>query len=85
MVVAWPPRPLPVPPDDLHDAFVLRPPVEADAAALARAWAVPGTTRQPPPDKNRPDVMSDFIRDGEWGPAFNAQNAMLDAYAEAAE
>ncbi len=23
-----------------------------------------------------------FIKEGEWGPAFNAQNRMLDAYAE---
>ncbi len=26
--------------------------------------------------------MSDYIKEGEWGPAFNAQNKMLDAYAE---
>ena len=26
--------------------------------------------------------MSDFIKEGEWGPGFNAQNRMLDEYAE---
>ena len=46
------------------------------------AWAVEGTTRQPPPEKGRPEVMSDFIKKGEWGPALNAQNPMLDAYAK---
>ena len=29
------------------------------------AWAVPGTTRQPPPEAGRPDVMSGAPRDGE--------------------
>jgi hypothetical protein len=24
--------------------------------------------------------MSDFIKSGEWGPAFNAQNEMLDEH-----
>jgi hypothetical protein len=24
--------------------------------------------------------MSDFIKSGEWGPGFNAQNEMLDEY-----
>jgi len=26
--------------------------------------------------------MSKFIKEGEWGPGFNAQNKMLDAYAK---
>ncbi len=26
--------------------------------------------------------MRDYIKEGEWGPAFNAQNKMLDTYAE---
>ena len=47
-----------------------------------RAWAVKGPTPQPPPERGRPNPMSDFINDGEWGPGFNAQNKMLDAYAE---
>jgi ribonuclease Z len=55
---------------------------ERMAVATSNAWAVSGTTRQPPPEKGRPDVMSDFIRNGEWGPAFNAQNRMLDEHAK---
>jgi ribonuclease Z len=47
-----------------------------------RASAVPGPTRQPPPETGRPDPISDFIRGGEWGPGFNAQNEMLDAHAK---
>ena len=45
MVLPWPPRPLPIPPIDLHDAFVLRPPVQTDAAAYAAAWADPEICR----------------------------------------
>jgi len=54
---------------------------ERMAVSTDRAWAVEGPTRQPPPEKGRPDVMSDFIKQGEWGPGFNAQNPMLDEYA----
>ena len=46
------------------------------------AWAVEGTTRQPPPQPGLPDPMSDFIKLGEWGPGFNAQNKMLDDFSE---
>ena len=53
---------------------------ERMAVSPDRAWAVEGTTRQPPPERGRPDVMSDFIKQGEWGPGFNAQNRMLDEY-----
>ena len=42
----------------------------------------PGTTRQPPPQPGVPDPMSDFIKSGEWGPGFNAQNKTLDEHAE---
>lgn len=56
--------------------------VERMAVSADRAWAVPGSTRQPPPDKGRTSPMSDFISDGEWGPGFNAQNEMLDKYSE---
>lgn len=56
--------------------------VERMAVSPDRAFGVPGTTRQPPPEKGRPDPMSDFIKSGEWGPAFNAQNKMLDKFAE---
>ncbi len=55
---------------------------ERMAVSPDRAWAVPGPSRQPPPEKGRPDVMSSYIKEGEWGPGFNAQNKMLDAYAE---
>ena len=56
--------------------------IERMAVSPDRAWAVEGPTRQPPPEKGRPDVMSDFIKQGEWGPGFNAQNRMLDEYSE---
>jgi ribonuclease Z len=56
--------------------------VERMVVSPDRASGVPGPTRQPPPERGRPDVMSDFIKSGEWGPAFNAQNPMLDEHAE---
>ena len=46
------------------------------------AWGVPGTAKQPPPVPGQPDPMSDFIKSGEWGPGFNAQNKLLDEHAE---
>jgi hypothetical protein len=46
------------------------------------ANAVEGPTRQPPPEKGRPPVMSKFVSAGEWGPGFNAQNEMLDEYSK---
>ena len=55
---------------------------ERMTVASPNAWAVPGTTRQPPPQPGAPDPMSDFIKNGEWGPGFNAQNKMLDEHAE---
>ena len=55
---------------------------ERMAVSPDRASAVAGPTRQPPPDRNRPNVMTDFIREGEWGPGFNAQNDMLDEHME---
>ena len=53
---------------------------ERMAVSPDRASGVPGPTRQPPPERGRPDVMSDFIKSGEWGPGFNAQNDMLDEF-----
>ena len=47
-----------------------------------RASAVPGPTRQPPPVRGRPNPITQFIRDGEWGPGFNAQNKMLDEHSK---
>jgi ribonuclease Z len=55
---------------------------ERMAVSADRAWAVEGVTRQPPPEKGRPEVMSDFIKQGEWGPGFNAQNQMLDEFSQ---
>ena len=55
---------------------------ERMAAVTRRANVVQGPTRQPPPERGRPDPMSDFIKQGEWGPGFNAQNEMLDEHAE---
>ncbi|MGI9263942.1 MAG: hypothetical protein ACR2QU_03365 [Gammaproteobacteria bacterium] len=43
---------------------------------MGTAWAVEGTLRQPPPEPGLANPMTDFIRNGEWGPAFNAQNKM---------
>jgi ribonuclease Z len=50
------------------------------AVATPNAWAVEGPTRQPPPQPGVPDPMSDFIKEGEWGPGFNAQNELLDEF-----
>ncbi len=55
---------------------------ERMAVSPDRSWAVAGTTRQPPPEKGRPDVMTDFIKAGEWGPGFNAQDKMLDEHSK---
>ena len=52
------------------------------AVVTTRANAVPGPTRQPPPEKGRPDPMFEFIVNGEWGPGFNAQNDLLDEHAK---
>ncbi len=55
---------------------------ERMAVSTDRAFAVPGPTRQPPPDRSLANPMSDFIDSGEWGAGFNAQNDLLDAFAE---
>lgn len=55
---------------------------ERMAVATRNAWPVEGSMRQPPPERGRPDPMSEFIKNGEWGPGFNAQNKMLDEHAE---
>jgi ribonuclease Z len=54
---------------------------ERMAVSADRASSVPGPTRQPPPDRNWPDPTTDFIKAGEWGPGFNAQNEMLNEHA----
>ena len=55
---------------------------ERMAVTTSNAWAVEGTAKQPPPVKGLPDPMSDYIKKGEWGPGFNAQNKMLDEHSE---
>jgi ribonuclease Z len=55
---------------------------ERMAVSPDRASAVRGPSRQPPPDPNWPNPTSKFIRSGEWGPGFNAQNEMLDEHME---
>ena len=55
---------------------------ERMAVATENAWAVRGTTRQPPPQPGGVNPLSEFILNGEWGPGFNAQNEMLDEHAE---
>ena len=54
--------------------------MERMTVTTKNAWAVEGTTRQPPPQPGAPDPMSDFIKNGEWGPGFNAQNPMFDEH-----
>jgi ribonuclease Z len=53
---------------------------ERMAVVTQNAWAVEGTAKQPPPQPGVPDPMSDFIKSGEWGEGFNAQNDMLDEH-----
>ena len=55
---------------------------ERMAVITRNAHVVPGPTRQQPPVKGRPSPMSEYIKQGEWGPAFNAQNDMLDEHAK---
>ena len=56
--------------------------VERMVVSSDRARGVRGPTRQPPPVRGTPSPMTDFIKKGEWGPAFNAQNEMLDAHSK---
>ncbi|MGI9350174.1 MAG: guanitoxin biosynthesis MBL fold metallo-hydrolase GntH [Rhizobiaceae bacterium] len=56
--------------------------IERMAVSPDRASGVRGPTRQPPPQSDYPDPMSDFIKDGEWAPGFNAQNDMLDKHSK---
>ncbi len=55
---------------------------ERMAVVTPNAWAVPGTARQPPPQRGAPDPMSEFIKSGNWAPGFAAQDKMLDEFAE---
>ena len=53
---------------------------ERMAVSTDDAWSVPGTARQPPPEKGRPNPMSTAINNGRWRPGFEAQDEMLDAF-----
>ena len=55
---------------------------ERMAVSTDEAWSVPGTARQPPPEKGRPNPMSKAINDGRWRPGFEAQDDMLDQFME---
>lgn len=46
------------------------------------AWSVPGTARQAPPEKGKPNPMSDEINNGRWIDGFKAQDKMLDKHKE---
>jgi ribonuclease Z len=53
---------------------------ERMAVAPEDAWGVPGTAKQPPPQRGLPDPMSDFIKKGKWREGYDAANDMLDAH-----
>jgi hypothetical protein len=47
------------------------------------AWAVPGTARQPGPDRGRKSELTPFILSGRWDEGVQpAQKEMLDEFAE---
>ena len=56
--------------------------VERMVVSPDRASGVSGPTRQAPPERGQPSPMSDFIKKGEWVPAFKAQNQMLDEHSK---
>jgi ribonuclease Z len=53
---------------------------ERMAVSTDRAWSVPGTARQPPPQKGQPNPSTEYIEKGRWLPGFNAQDPMLDKF-----
>jgi ribonuclease Z len=53
---------------------------ERMAVSTDDAWSVPGTAKQPPPEKGQPNPMSQAMDSGRWVPAFKAQDPMLDEY-----
>lgn len=55
---------------------------ERMAVSTDDAWSVPGTAKQPPPEKGQPNPMSDFIEQGRWVDGFKAQDSMLDEHME---
>jgi ribonuclease Z len=53
---------------------------ERMAVSADDAWSVPGTARQPAPEKGRPNPTSDFIEQGRWVEGFRAQDPALDRH-----
>lgn len=53
---------------------------ERMAVSTDHAWSVPGTARQLPPEKGRPNPMSEAMNNGRWRPGFEAQDDMLDKF-----
>jgi len=53
---------------------------ERMAVSTDDAWSVPGTARQPPPEKGGPSPLSGEMNSGRWRPGFEAQDEMLDAF-----
>ena len=53
---------------------------ERMAESTDSAWSVPGTAKQPPPEKGRPNPSTEYIENGRWLPAFKAQDEMLDRH-----
>jgi len=54
--------------------------IERMAESTDAAWSVPGTAKQPPPEKGQPNPSSDFIEQGRWVEGFQAQDKMLDIH-----
>ncbi len=50
------------------------------AVGTDNAWSVPGTAKQAPPEKGRPNPLSAEINANRWEPAFRAQDPMLDEH-----
>lgn len=53
---------------------------ERMAVSVDEAWSVPGTALQGPPEKGRPNPITEYIDQGRWVPGFKAQDAMLDEH-----
>jgi ribonuclease Z len=55
--------------------------IERMAVSTDEAWSVPGTAKQPPPQRGRPDPMTDFIRGGELSKeVIEAQGDLMRAF-----
>jgi hypothetical protein len=47
---------------------------------IPAGWSVPGTARQPLPEKGRPNPSTPFIEKGRWVPGFRSREPMLDRH-----